>query len=66
MVGQKLQHIRAAMDELKLPNFNLQDIKDNMTGPGAGFMIANEALFPVSRQKEWFRQHYRPSNAAKI
>jgi hypothetical protein len=66
MVRTKLQHIRAVMDELKLPNFNPQDIKDDMTGPGAGVMLANEDLFPVSQQQEWFRQNYRLSNAAKI
>ena len=64
MVRTKLQHIRAVMDELKLPNFNLQDIKDDMTG--ADVMLANEDLFPVSQQQEWFRQNYRLSNAAKI
>jgi hypothetical protein len=66
MVRTKLQHIRAVMDELKLPKFNVQDIKDDMTGPGAGVMLANEDLFPVSQQQEWFRQNYRPSNAAQI
>ena len=66
MVRTKLQHLRAVMDELKLPNFNFQDIKDDMTGPGAGVMLSNEDLFPVSQQQEWFRQNYRLSNAAKI
>ncbi len=52
-VRDNLKNIREKLDSLDIPKFSLDDITDDMHGPGAGIMQSNEHLFPFSAQETW-------------
>ena len=54
-VEENLDVIREKLDDLQIPTFALEDIKDDMHGPGAGIMMCNEHLFTFSAQQEWMQ-----------
>ena len=58
-VAENLEVIREKLDDLNIPTFALENIKDDMHGPGAGIMMCNEHLFPFSAQREWMQVRSR-------
>jgi hypothetical protein len=58
-VAENLEVIREKLDDLDIPTFALEDIKDDMHGPGAGLMTCNEHLFPFPAQQAWMKVRYR-------
>lgn len=58
-VAENLETIRQKLDDLDIPTFALEDIKDDMHGPGAGLMSCNEHLFPFPAQQTWMQVRYR-------
>ncbi len=54
-VRDNLKNVSEKLDSLDIPKFSLDDITDDMHGPGAGIMQSNEHLFPFSAQETWIK-----------
>ena len=52
-VQDNLQQVQQKFDSLGLLTFSLDDIQDDMHGPGAGLAMCNEHLFPFAAQESW-------------